>query len=391
MAKRKRKICVVTNTRADYSRLKTLLSALKARTDVELVLCVAGSHLLPVRGHTIDEIERDGFSVDYRLYTEVDGHTLTSMAKSTGLAILEFTSFFENNRPDIVVVHGDRFEAFAAASAASMMNIHVAHLQGGEITGTIDEHLRHAITKLSHFHFPSDPISEKRIHDLGEVLDRVFNIGCPSTDVLVAAPKSSFEDFKRALALKIKKEGWIDSLTNDFFLVVQHPVTTEYETTANEVGEILAALKGFPNHVLALWPNIDAGAEGIVEKIKAHEREVGGAFAVIDHMPMEVFLNAMRHARVLIGNSSAGVREASYFGTPVVNVGSRQEGRLRTKNVIDVHAEKSAIARAIKTQLKKKRYTPSYPYGKGNSGKKIAEILAKIQLGSPQKKLVSKR
>lgn len=386
----KRKICVVTNTRADYSRLKTLLLALHDRSEVALSLCVAGSHLLANYGRTIEEIEKDGFEISYRIYTEVDGHVPSTMTKSVGLAIIEFSSFFENNRPDIVVVHGDRFEAFAAATAASMMNIHVAHLQGGEITGTIDEHLRHAITKLSHFHFASDEASAARIRNLGEQPDRVFNAGCPSVDVLLGAPQYSFEELKQAMDPKIKKKEWLESLTSDFFLVIQHPVTTEFEQSAREMDEILSALEKFPNKILALWPNIDAGGEQIAQAIKEFERKHPEKIAVVGNFSLEVFINLMRHARIKIGNSSSGVREACYFGTPVVNVGSRQSGRLRTKNVLDVPTEGKPIADAIQAHLERpRRYEVEYPYGAGDSGKKIAEVIATVALESPQKRLVS--
>lgn len=386
----KRKICVITNTRADYSRLKTVLFALREREDVELSLCVTGSHLLSTYGNTVEEIKKDGFEVSYRIYTEVDGRVLSTMTKSTGLAIIEFSSFFENNRPDLVVIHGDRFEALAAATAASMMNIHVAHLQGGEITGTIDEHLRHAITKLSHFHFPSDEISKKRICQLGEKPEHVFNEGCPSSDVLLSTPERSFKEFKESLHSIIKKKEWLQSLSKDFFLLIQHPVTTEYNQSSKEISETLNALQNFPNQILVLWPNIDAGSEQIVNKIKEFEGKSNGKVGVIDNLPMDTFINTMRHTRMVIGNSSAGVREACYFGTPVVNIGTRQEGRLRTENVIDVPNNKAAIENAIQSHLlNTEHFTSSYPYGAGDAGKRIADILAIIPLGSPQKRLIS--
>ena len=390
MASTKRKICVVTTTRADYSRLRTLLFALRKRNDVELSICVAGSHLLSTYGHTIDEIERDGFIISYRIYTEVDGRVLSTMTKSTGLAIIEFSSFFENQRPDLVVVHGDRFEAFAAATAASMMNIHVAHLQGGEITGTIDEHLRHAITKLSHFHFASDELSASRIKSLGEKPEHVFATGCPSVDELLSGPSYTFQELKEALDPKIKKKEWLAALDDNFLLLVQHPVTTEFEQSGSDMEETLAALAEFPNSVLALWPNIDAGSESIVKHMKEFERAHDEKVSIVDSLPLADFINVMRHARVIVGNSSSGVREACYFGVPTVNIGSRQSGRLRTKNVTDVPGERAAIVQAIKDILNgPRRHDPVYPYGKEGAGERIAELLATLPLDSAQKRLVS--
>lgn len=386
----KRKICVVTNTRADYSRLKSLLFALREREDVELSLCVAGSHLLAVSGYTVEDIKQDGFSIDYRTYIEVDGHIPSTMAKSAGLAIIEFSSFLENQRPDIVVVHGDRFEAFAASAAASMMNIHVAHLQGGEITGTIDEHLRHAITKLSHLHFASDEVSAARIRNLGECPEHVFNAGCPSVDELLSAHSYTIKELKSHMDSRIKKKEWLVNMNEDFFLLAYHPVTTEYEKGGQDMAEILQALQQFPEQILVLWPNIDAGSEIIVKTLKDFERRFNKKIAVVNHFPMDIFINLMRHTKVMIGNSSAGVREACYFGTPVVNIGPRQRGRLQTKNIISVPAEENKVAEAVKKHLSlRKRYTPEYPYGKGNVGQSIAKILATINLGSPQKRLVS--
>ncbi|MDP3956290.1 MAG: UDP-N-acetylglucosamine 2-epimerase [bacterium] len=386
MSVKKRKICVVTNTRADYSRLRTLLLALKKHKDVDLVLCVAGSHLLSHYGYTIKEIERDGFAVAYRIYSEVDGRVLSTMTKSTGLAIIEFSSFFENNRPDIVVVHGDRFEAFAAATAASMMNIHVAHLQGGDITGTIDEHLRHAISKLSHFHFPTNDKSAKRLCQLGEDPQHVFSFGCPSVDSILATPTYSFQKFKKQLALQTKKKEWLQRFNEDFILLVQHPVTTEVDSAAKEIVVVLDALRSFDRSILMLWPNIDAGSEKMVSAIKQFESKTNGLLGVFDNFSVELFHNIMKHTSVIVGNSSAGIVEACYFGIPVVNIGSRQQGRLRTENIVDVACDKKAIKEAVKVQLSS-TYACSFPYGKKNVGKKIAEKLATIPLPHSQKRL----
>ena len=383
----KRKICVVTNGRADYSHMKTMIAALHERPDVELAIVATGMHLLSAYGNTIEDIERDGFTVHHRVFMEVDGRVLSTMTKSVGLGIIEFSSYFENFRPDVVVVHGDRFEAFAAASAASMMNIHVAHVGGGEVTGTIDEHLRHAISKLSHIHFPSDAESAKRIECMGERADRVFNTGCPSVDILLSTPPVSFAELKETLRPEVKKKEWLDSLDEDFLVVTHHPVTTEFEQVEDEMRAVLDALSAVDNKIMLLWPNIDAGAEKIVRMVKEFERKEDGRVGVLSHFPFEAFINVMRHARAMVGNSSAGVREACYFGLPVVNVGNRQAGRLRTKNVVDVPGEAAAITKALKSQMAHGRYDIEYPYGNGQAGEKIAELLGTIELGSPQKRL----
>lgn len=383
-----RKICIVTNTRADYSRLKTVIKSLSNKKDVDLSLCVGGAHLLPIQGNTISDIEKDGFVIDHKIYSVVDGYVLSTMAKSAGLTVLDFASYFENNRPDIVVVHGDRFEAMAVAMVASMMNIHVAHLQGGDITGTIDEHLRHAITKLSHFHFVTNEESRVRVCKLGEDSKYVFNSGCPSTDILLSTPECTFDELKAQLSPKIKKTEWFESLTDDFFLLIFHPVTTDYDNEDKYINELIDALKQFPHKIFALWPNVDAGSRKIVAALKKFERENYERVAIIDHVPVTIFVNLLRHAKLLIGNSSSGLLEACYFGTPVVNIGGRQGGRMLTKNVINTENDKMAIVNAINQHLEYgKKYDIEMPYGDGRAGEKIADTLSTIVLNPVQKKL----
>lgn len=382
-----RKICVITNNRADYSRLKSLLKELNKRSDVELMLFVVGSHMLSLYGKTIDEIEKDGFKVAYKMYTEVDGRVPVTMAKSAALTIAELSTAFYNFKPDIVVVHGDRFEAMAAAVAASFMNIFVAHIQGGEVTGTIDEHIRHSITKLSHLHFPSTEDAKNRIIKMGEKADMVFNFGCPSVDLFIETPLISFDDLKKEIFKYVKKEDWKNNFNENFFVVIQHPVTTEFSYAKEKMLPVLKALNGFNHNVLIFWPNIDAGSEVMVLEIKKFEREQNSRIGLFPHFPFNIFVNIMRYAKVIIGNSSAGIREACYFGTPVVNIGTRQEGRQRPGNVIDVDYDVEQIKSAINKQIKRERYESEFLYGKGNAGKNIADILATIDISQIQKKI----
>ncbi len=382
-----RKICVVTNNRADYSRLKSLLKELDSRPDVELMLFVVGSHMLSLYGKTVDEIEKDGFKVAYRMYTEVDGRVPVTMAKSAALAIAELSTAFYNFKPDMVVVHGDRFEAMAAAMAASFMNIFVAHIQGGEVTGTIDEHIRHAITKLSHLHFPSTEDAKDRIIKMGERKDMVFNFGCPSVDLLMEIPAVPFDELKKEIFRYAKKEDWKNNFNENFFMVVQHPVTTEFSHAKERMKSLLDALADFSHSILMLWPNIDAGSEAIVLEIKKFEKEKNGRIGLFPHFPFDTFVSIMRHAKVVIGNSSAGIREACYFGMPVVNIGTRQEGRQRPGNVIDVDYDAEQIKLAINKHLQMGKCEPEFIYGKGNAGKNIAEVLATIDISQIQKKI----
>lgn len=384
---KKRKICVITNSRADYSRMKTLLDYLKKKEDVEILLFVVGSHLLSHYGYSVEEIKKDGFKIDYELYTEIDGRIPVTMAKSTGVTITELAGAFHNFKPDIVVIHGDRYEALASTIAASLMNIPVAHIQGGEVTGTIDEHIRHSITKLAHFHFPSSLVARDRIIRLGENPENVFNVGCPASDLLLSERVMSFEEVKSNVSKFVKNKEWIDKFDKNFILVIQHPVTTEFNQTEKGSKEIFNALKYFSNSFVIMWPNIDAGSGKIVKSIKEFARKENGRVGFFDNFPLPIFINLMRYAKVIVGNSSVGVREACYFGTPVVNIGTRQQGRERSKNVMDVNCDEHEIKSAIEKQLKHGLYPPEYLYGKGDSGKKIADILVNIDINNIQKRI----
>lgn len=382
-----RKICVVTNSRADYSRLKTLLESLKSRDDVKVQLFVIGPHLLTSYGMTVDEIEYDGFEITYKMHTEIDGRVPVTMAKSTGAALTELANAFYNFKPDIVVVHGDRYETLAAAVAASLMNITVAHIQGGEVSGTIDEHIRHAVTKLSHLHFPSTEAAGRRIIAMGESPEKVFVTGCPASDMLIRMRPMTFDKLKKKILSLATKKEWKKKFSKDFFLFVYHPVTTEYDSLEKQFTKALAALKQFPQSLMVLWPNIDAGSERLVQALKKFEREEGARVGIFHNFPLETYAQILNHARVVVGNSSSGIREACYFGTPVVNIGSRQRGREHSNNVIDVANDTQAIVAAIKKQLKHGKYEPDYLYGDGHSGARIAEILATVEIGDVQKRI----
>ncbi len=377
----------MTNNRADFSRLRTVIAALQKRDEVTVQLFVTGTHLLDDYGSSIREIQEENFPIAYTMHTEVSGRVPVTMAKSAGNAITELAGVFSNFKPDIVVVHGDRYEALAATIAASFLNIFVAHIQGGEVSGTIDEHIRHAITKLSHAHFPSNEDALERIVRLGERPDMVFNVGCPASDILLHSPTCSFTQLREELMQLAKKASWKDQFNEDFALVVFHPVTTEFGSAKKAASALIDALssKKIKNPFLILWPNIDAGAQEIVDSLKKFERDMNGRVGIFKHFPLPLYVNILRHAKVMIGNSSSGIREACYFGTPVVDVGTRQEKRACTKNVLHVGYDSNAIEDAILKQLQHGRYEPEYPFGAGDAGEKIAGILATIDTTNVQK------
>lgn len=382
-----RKVCVITGNRAEYSRVKSVMWAVQDHPELALQVVVTGAHLLRRYGESVKEIERDGFQIDARVHLIIEGENPATMAKSTGLGIIEIATWLENLRPDVVVAPTDRFETLSTAVAAVLMNLPVAHIQGGEVSGSIDESIRHAITKLAHCHFPATEKSRERIIRMGEDPSTVFNVGCPATDLVVrVAPGTQTELFQHP-EVRPKEERVLDPEAPTL-LVVQHPVTTEYGSGFQQIQETLAALKALGMQVVMFWPNVDAGSQDIVVGIRRfllHERME--RLFLYRHFSNEVFVRLMQHAVCMVGNSSAGIRETCYLGTPVVNIGTRQQDRERGHNVIDVPYDRQAIQRAIEAQVAHGKYAADPVYGDGTAGRQIADILARVDLKRIQKKL----
>lgn len=372
----KRKICVVITARPSYSRVKTLLSAIQAHSELELQLVVAASALLERYGSAINFIEKDGFKVSARVFNVLEGENLTAAAKTTGIGILELSTVFDNLCPDVVVTIADRFETMATAIAASYMNIPLAHIQGGEVTGNIDEKVRHAITKLADYHFVASEGAKKRVIKLGEDPSYVFNTGCPSIDLAAEVAQSPGLDFDPYT--KYGGVGAKPDLSNGYNIVMQHPVTTEYSSSRGQIEETLKAVLSLEKAHLWFWPNIDAGADGTSSGIRSfRERYDFKHVHFFKNMEPEDFLRLLIGADCLIGNSSVGIRECAYLGVPVVNIGSRQNGRDRGENVIDVGYNATEIRSAILKWQKMPRPNKSYVYGGGDAGKKIADVLSR--------------
>jgi UDP-hydrolysing UDP-N-acetyl-D-glucosamine 2-epimerase len=375
----KRKICVVVTARPSYSRIKTVLMAIKNHPDLELQLVVAASALLDRYGSAVKYIEKDGFSIAAKVYNVLEGENLAAAAKTTGIGILELSTVFDNLKPDIVVTVADRFETIATAISAAYMNIPLAHIQGGEVTGNIDEKVRHAITKLADFHFVSSNDAFERLIKLGEDPKCVFNTGCPSIDLakeILIDGNIQFNPYEVYGGV-----GSSPDLSNGYFVVMQHPVTNEYEESRNQILETLNAMMKVDLPVLWFWPNVDAGSDGTSSGIRAF-REINNP----DHMHffknMEGldFLRLLNNANCLIGNSSVGIRECSFLGVPVINIGSRQEKRNRGKNVLDVGYSAYEILDSILHFKNSPRPQKETIYGFGESGKEIAELLKTIEL-----------
>ena len=382
-----KKICVTTSSRADFSRVETILRELKKRFPKDFHLLVLGSHLLGIAGNTKAEIENKGFTVDHALYMEVAGNNPETMSKSVGLAIVQASTLFDRLKPDIVLVHGDRFESLAIGITAALMNIHVAHVQGGEVTGSIDESIRHALTKLSHLHFVATEKSRERVIKMGEDPTAVFNIGCPGTDLLINAPALTRNKTIDRLNKEVIKTAQKLDRRTPYILMVQHPVTTEFEDARRQIIESIEAVSVFNEQILILWPNIDAGADEISKILRTHPLLQKKRVGVFKHIPSEIFVNVLRNAACFIGNSSSGIRESCYFGTPTINIGSRQNTRERGSNVVDVGYDRKEIARAIKKQIAHGKYPVEHIYGNGTAGKQFADICATINLPNIQKRI----
>ena len=369
----------MVTARPSYSRIRSALSAICARGDLELQLVVAASALLDRYGSAIQAIERDGFPIAQRVYMVLEGENLVTSAKSTGIGLSELATVFDNLKPDAVVTIADRYETLATAVAASYMNLPVVHIQGGEVTGSIDEKVRHAVTKLSNLHLVSTTLARERVIKLGEAPDSVVVTGCPSIDIAADVCARAALDFD-----PFEKYGGVGdraNLSNGYLVVLQHPVTTEYDAARAQVTETLYAVRDIGLPVLWFWPNVDAGSDGTSKGIRVfREHERMDHFHLFRNMFPEDFLKLVNNSSCIVGNSSVAIRECSFLGVPAVNIGTRQQGRERGKNVIDVDHDREQITEAIQQHLRNGRSPSDRIYGDGRAGERIAECLASAEL-----------
>lgn len=410
----KRKILVAVTHRTPYGRLKPVMQAIQNHPGLELQVLVATPVFMhnllfalrhvsfealkasfpyyvrsrlrvilgikPVidqREHLSRIVRKDGFPIHARLPLFLEGGNLATMTKSAAAGLLGLPEIFSRLKPDIVLVHADRFEMLPVAAAASLMNIPVAHTQGGEVTGTIDETIRHTITKLAHIHFPTTEKSKERLLKMGEDPRYVFMTGCPTIDVLknldLTIPQDIFER---------NGKGYGDEIdfSRPYLLVLQHPVTTEYERAKYDMEETITAIRAVNMPTLFFWPNIDAGFDGASEAVRKFLKKPRlPALRIFKHFGPEDFYRVLNSAAVAVGNSSSFIREGSYLGTPAVIVGTRQKGREKGKNVVEVSNNKYEIVRAIRKQLAHGKYKRDNIYGDGNSSQRIADILSYVE------------
>ena len=372
-----RKVCVVIASRANYGRIKSVLRAVKEHSELQLQVVVAASALLHRFGNVLDVMRADGFEPDAICHTVIEGNAPVAMAKSTGLGIIELATIFEGLQPDIVLTVADRYETLATAVAASYMNIPLAHTQGGEVTGSIDESVRHAITKLAHIHFPASARAAENIIRMGEDPQRVTLTGCPAMDLLIDIDLSLSEGFFSDLG----GVGPVIDQTKPYITVLQHPVTTEYGKGRKQIEATLNAVTQTGVQTVWLWPNVDAGSDDISKHLRVfREHNPLAPIRFFKNFTPENYARLIANCACLVGNSSSGIREGAFLGVPAVNIGSRQYRRECGPNVIHVSYDANQIASAISSQISHGRYEQSSIFGSGDAGCKIASVLACVKL-----------
>lgn len=373
----RRKVCVAINSRANYGRIKSVLQAIRENPKLELQLIVGASGLLQRFGSVVDVMRKDGFEPTATVYSIVEGETPTTMAKSTGLAIMELATQFENLKPDVVITVADRFETIATAIAASYMNIPVAHTQGGEVTGSIDESVRHAVTKLSHLHFPATELAREYVIRMGEDPSTVHFTGCPAIDAIASLDLSTPGD----IFTRYRGVGADLDPSEPYIVVLQHPVTTEYGHGLQQIEETLHAVHKIGMQTAWLWPNVDAGSDDVSKGIRRF-REINQPKKMHFYInfAVEDYARLINNAACLAGNSSSALREGAFLGVPAVNIGTRQAGREHGPNVVHAPYDRNAIETAIRKQIAHGRYPGSKMFGDGRAGERIARILGEADL-----------
>ena len=374
----KKKILIVTERRADFSRFKPILDLIKKEKSLSYELVVTGIHLLKQYGYSVNEIKKGGYKISktFKMYKHIsnkkkdDGAT---MVYAMGVAISKLSLIVKEIKPDIILSGFDIAANFAVTVVGAHMNIPVAHIQGGEVSGTIDESLRHAMSKFSHYHLVSNLDAKNRLIKMGEVKKNIFIVGCPSIEALYNQKKLSADYFKKKIGIDINKK---------YIIAIQHSVTTEANEASKQITETIKAIDDFKMPALFVCPNNDAGSTFIINKIK-HNKKI----YYTPTLTLQEYKNLLEKCFALVGNSSSGIHEASSFLKPVINIGSRQNGRLRSKNIIDVSYSNTQILKYLK-KLEKNNYYKKLvknlknPYEKSNTSLNILKVIKSIKFST---------
>jgi UDP-hydrolysing UDP-N-acetyl-D-glucosamine 2-epimerase len=369
-----KKVSAVITARASYSRIKSVLIELNKSDDLILEIVIMASALVDKYGSIINYLENDGLNISYKIFSLVNTQDSSFQSKTTGLGIIELSNYFSNFRPHIVITIADRFETISTAISASYMNIPLIHFQGGEDSGNIDNKVRNAITHLSDYHFVSNEKALERLISMGISESKVFNFGCPSIDII---DKALEQKISSSIFERYSWSGKKIDLEKSYIVVLQHAVTDEPDT-AHQIQQTINAIKKFNNQVIWFWPNIDYGTDKISKVLRVFSNNNSELpICFIKSLGPNDFLRLISKCSVLIGNSSVGIRESSYIGVPVVNIGTRQKNRTRAENVLDVNYDSKEILEAISTQFQKK-LEKSTIYGKGNAAALISKKIETI-------------
>lgn len=372
-----KKICVVLGSRANYGSIKKVMQLIEEDNELSLQVVLMGSTLAKKFGNVQEQVIRDGFRIDYKIDALLESTLPSSMAKTTGITLIEMATCLERLDPSIVLTVGDRYETMATAIAASYSNRVLAHTMGGEITGTLDESVRHAVTKLSHLHFVSTENAKRNVLQLGEKEDNVHLTGCPRLDFVKEALTEASS--RSNITLGIVNELGVGQEINTeepFALIAVHPVTSEWQEADIQIVTALDAIKEIGFQAIVIWPNADAGNNLLSKGIRIwRERNIDTPFRFINNLKPQDFFVLMNTCAVMVGNSSAGIREGSFIGTPYVNVGSRQSHREMSENTISVPWDKQLIQNGVSSQLQHGKYLSSNLYGDGFASSRIVSVL----------------
>ena len=359
-----RKVVFFKGTRADFGKLKSLINILEADDKFEVFVFITGMHLLEVYGSTYKEVERCNYK---NVYKYLNYENDDSMDQILARTVLGFSEFIRKDKPDMIVVHGDRVEALAGAIVGSMNNILVSHIEGGEVSGTIDEMIRHAVTKMAHLHFVSNDEAKTRAIQLGEPDDKIFTIGSPDMDVMCSKNLPDFNVVRKYYDIPFESYG----------ILLFHPVTTEYECLKENVTQLVNAILKSEDNYIVVFPNNDHGSEIILTEYKRFDEALN--VKVYPSVRFEYFLILLKYAKFIVGNSSAGIREAPFYGVPTINIGSRQQNRASADSIVNCDFDESSIVKNI-TKARKLNCLPTSMFGAGQSDVKFKQVLEEVDV-----------
>ncbi|WP_081927503.1 UDP-N-acetylglucosamine 2-epimerase [Halobellus rufus] len=372
------RVAAVVTSRSQYARVKTALQALNDDDRIDFYLIVSGGALVHRFGDISDIMEDAGLEIDKKIHTLLEAGEPVAQAKTTGMGLVEYATAFEEFNPDVMLTSGDRHETMASTLAASYLNIPVVHLEGGEVTGSIDDKVRHATTKMADYHLVSTDRSKKIVRQLGEPANRIYRTGCPSIELaeqIIQEGRDSYDP-----QTEYGGVGDTVDVSQDYIVVQYHPLPTEYESNYDKTQELIRAYEQLDVQAFWFWPNMDAGTDQVSKAMREYREQQNpeGVRFFISLDPND-YLTLVKNATCMVGNSSVGIRECSYFGVSTVNIGERQQSRERGPNVLDVDCNANEIAAGIRTQLQQGSYPQSTIYGNGNAAQKITDTIAELE------------